>query len=77
VALSLGAFKSTFNTIFIHDKVKKPHWFGGLRPQTVLARRVCGGLAIHPRAQHWAFWLFHVKAYKRQEKSIFKILKKK
>jgi hypothetical protein len=38
---------------------------GGLCPQTTPARRICGGLVIHPRAQHGAFWPFHVNDRKK------------
>ena len=38
---------------------KKPHGIGSSRPQTLV-------LAIHPRAQHGAFWLFHVNGISRK-----------
>jgi hypothetical protein len=37
---------------------KKPHRIGGSRPQSLV-------LTIHPRSQHGAFWLFHVKPKNR------------
>jgi len=46
------AHKAGLLLSFLKESQNKPPRIGGSRPQTLI-------FAIHPRAQHGAFWLFH------------------